>query len=194
MGLLVNVFIRLSIIYFLGEVLLNPEDSRFAGKAIPIRNLIIVLTFSMLIPALYFWHKKGGPQLLRGQSRDQSYPIWEDNLYLSLFWLDMAGNSFNLYDTYQYFDLLPHFHGTGALAVLLAGPFGLSFLSTIGIAHLIHTILEAQEYYTDVFFNTHNVRGIWDTVNDLVAGIVAAVVYTGIYFWIGSRANNRDLT
>jgi hypothetical protein len=30
-------------------------------------------------------------------------------------------------------------------------------------------LLGAQEYYTGVFFGTHNVRGVFDTVNDFLA-------------------------
>lgn len=166
MGLLVNIFLRLGILYFLGEVLLFPDDPRFAGKAIPIRNLIIVISLSLLFPVLHFLRKQW-----------KHYPVWLDNLYLSIFWLDMAGNSFNLYDGYFYFDLIPHFHGTGAVAGVLAGAFGLPFLSAVGLGNIIHMLLEAQEYYTDVFFNTHNVRGVFDVVNDLVAGLVGSLVY-----------------
>ena len=176
-GFTVNFAIRLSILYFLGEVFLLSDDPRFAGKAIPVRNLIIVLTFSLLFPFFYFIKK-----------RWKKYPFWFDNLYLSLFWLDMAGNSFNLYDSYYYFDLLPHFHGTGAVAVVFYGALRFQALSALGLATIIHVLLEAQEYYTDVFFNTHNVRGVFDPINDLVAGILGAALYIGLIIWFRKRA------
>lgn len=165
-GLIINILIRLSILYFLGEVLLFPDDPRFAGKAIPIRNLIIVISLSLLFPILYFWKKKWG-----------KYPFWWDNLYLSIFFLDMAGNSFNLYDSYFYFDLIPHFHSTAALAAVLLGAFSFSFWGGVGLANIIHMLLEAQEYYTDVFLGTHNVRGTFDVVNDLLVGILGTIIY-----------------
>lgn len=168
-GLILNILIRLSIFYFLGEVMLLQDDPRFAGKAIPIRNLVIVLSFSLLFPALYFLKKFW-----------KRYPVWFDNLYLSIFWLDMAGNSFNLYDSIFYFDLIPHFHGTGALATILFGAFSFSAISAIGTANIIHMLLEAQEYYTDVFFGTHNVRGTFDVVNDMVVGILGTFAYVGL--------------
>lgn len=178
--LILNLLLRLSILYFLGEVILLQDDPRFAGKAIPIRNLAIVLSFSMLFPILYFWKKKF-----------KKYPLWFDNLYLSIFWLDMAGNSFNLYDTIFYFDLITHFHGMGALAAILFGAFSFSLLSAIGTANIIHMLLEAQEYYTDVLFKTHNVRGTFDVVNDLVAGILGTVIYVGlILFWKNSKSKS----
>jgi hypothetical protein len=71
----------------------------------------------------------------------------------------MAGNYFNLYDRYTHFDLLPHFHGSGALAGILFTVFELPPLAAFGVANGIHGLLEAQEVLTDVFFGTHNVRG-----------------------------------
>ncbi len=173
LGLIFNILIRLSIAYFLGEVLLSPDDIRFAGKAIPIRNLIIVLSLSLLFPILYFWKR-----------RWERYPFWWDNLYLSIFWLDMAGNSFNLYDSYFYFDLIPHFHSTAALSAVLLGAFSFSFWGGVGLANIIHLLLEAQEYYTDVFLSTHNVRGTFDTVNDLTVGLLGTLIYGATYLWI----------
>lgn len=151
--------------------MLLSDDPRFAGKAIPVRNLIIVLTLSLLFPFLYFIKKKW-----------KKYPIWLDNLYLSIFWLDMAGNSFNLYNRYFYFDLIPHFHGSGALAVVLFGAFGFSFLSAAGLANIIHMALEIQEYYADVFLKTHNIRGTFDVVNDMGVGVLGALLYAFIYW------------
>lgn len=183
MGLVVNILIRLGIIYFLGEVLLFPDDPRFAGKAIPIRNLVIVLSLSLLFPLLYWLQKRFTP--LRWKLKKwASYPWGMDNLYRSIFALDMAGNSFNLYDPYFYFDLIPHFHGSGAIAGVLLGAFGMSFWGAVGLANIIHMFLEAQEYYTDVLFGTHNVRGLFDTVNDLTVGIIGAFLYVFVlWFW-----------
>lgn len=184
-GLVFNILIRLSIFYFLGEVLLFPDDPRFAGKAIPIRNFIIVISLSLLFPIIFFWKKKWGKWFDFTHHR---YPFWMDNLYLSIFWLDMAGNSFNLYDSYFYFDLIPHFHSTASLAVVLLGAFNFSFWSGIGLANMIHILLEAQEYYTDVLLRTHNVRGVFDVVNDLVVGVVGTIAYGLIFLWFSQRS------
>jgi hypothetical protein len=167
-GAAVNVLLRGSIGYFLAEVLRNPDDPRFAGKAIPIRNLIIVGGLSLMFPALHVLRR-----------RWRRYPVWTDNVWLSLFWLDMAGNSFDLYDRYTHFDLIPHFHGTGASAVALQRGFGLTRRRAFVIATALHSALEAQEYATDVFFGTHNVRGWWDSAGDIAAGLLGA----GAYLW-----------
>jgi hypothetical protein len=176
-AILLNALLRLSIGYFLAEVMRNPEDPRFAGKAIPVRNLIIVGGLSLLFPAIHL-----------ARRRWPRYPFWVDNLFLSVFWLDMAGNSFDLYDRYLHFDLLPHFYGTGAIDAVFHRGFGLSPAGAFWAANAIHTALEAQENLTDVFFGTHNVRGWWDTAGDLVVGVLSTAAYT----WIASRWGRRE--
>jgi hypothetical protein len=103
--------------------------------------------------------------------------VGSDNLYLSLFALDLAGNYFDLYDRYHYFDAIPHAHGTGAFTVAVAELLDLPPLSAVGVAQLGHIGLEAQEYYSDAWFGLKNVRGTWDTVNDLLAGAVGSLAY-----------------
>jgi hypothetical protein len=178
-GWTLNAALRLSIAYFLAEVLLHPDDRRFAGKAIPVRNLVVVGGLSLLFPAL---HGLG--------RRWRAYPVWSDDLYLSIFWLDMAGNSFDLYDRYYYFDLIPHCHGTGAIAVVFRAALGLSTGRAVALANLIHALLEAQELLTDVFAGTHNVRGTWDTIRDLVVGVVGTGLYPAVYGLLVRRRAN----
>ena len=47
---------------------------------------------------------------------------------------------------------------------------------------MIHQGLEAQEYYTDVIFKTHNVRWTFEVVNDMTIGILGAALYCAIFF------------
>ena len=177
-GRLVNFLLRLSILYFLAEALRSPDDPRFAGKAIAPRNVLIVTLLGLALPGLHLFRK-----------RWVRYPFWLDNLYLSIFWLDMAGNSFNLYDRFFYFDLIPHCHGSGAGTVFLSRALGLNTLSAIGLANMLHLLLEGQEYYTDVFFGTHNVRGESDIINDLLSGLLGTVAYGLIHSrWNAGRS------
>jgi hypothetical protein len=157
-----------------------PQDRRFAGKAIPLRNAIVVGGLSLALPALH----------LRRRPRPR-YPFWLDDLYLSIFWVDMAGNSFAPYDRYFHFDLLPHFHGTGAASVVLGEAFRLPPLSAVGLANIVHLLLEGQEYYTNVLFGTHNVRGAWDVVNDLLAGLLGTATYGAAYALFDARRDAR---
>ena len=169
---LVNLAIRLHVAYFLWEVMTRQDDPRFRGKAIPIRNLIIVGGASMVFPLV---------QLLG--RRWKRYPWGWDSLYLSVYWLDMAGNSFDLYDSYTHFDLIPHFHGTGAFALVFERAFGLRPWPAFLVANGLHSALELQEFLTDVFFKTHNVRGWWDSAGDISAGLLGTLAYP----WLARR-------
>lgn len=183
-GVFVNVLLRLLILAFTVDSLLNAGDERFAGKALGPRNLIILFGFAMLFPLLH-----------RVLKQWNAYPWWFDSLFLSIFFLDMAGNSANLYNTLLWFDLVSHFYGPGALAVVLIGAFGLGPLAAAGFATMLHTQLEIQEIYGDQFLGTKNVRDIMDTANDLLAGIIGAtvfvLVYKGTEWYQGKRARPR---
>jgi hypothetical protein len=178
-GLLANLGLRATIAAILAEALARPDDPRYAGKAIGKRGMVIVPA-SLLVPIA---HAMRGP----GRRGDR-YPIWTDNLYLSIFALDLVANHFDWYDRYRYFDAIPHAHGTGAATVTAAQLLHLPPLSAVGVAQLVHIALEAQEYYSDVLFGLRNVRGTWDTVNDLLAGAVGSAVYAGLL----ARARRRE--
>jgi hypothetical protein len=165
-GIVVNAALRLSILYFTFDALLNPHDNRYGGKNLGARNLIILFGFSLLFPAVQLVWKKW-----------EQYPVWFDNLYLSLFFLDMLGNGLNLFERYENYDLLPHFHGPGAFAVVLAGAFGLPVGMAWVATMLLHGLLELQEWLGDLLLGSHNVRGLWDTAHDLVAGAIGATLY-----------------
>ena len=169
-ALAVNIGLRLFIVIFTIDALINAGDERFAGKALGPRNVGILLGLSLLFPLL---------QAVRGQWK--RYPMWYDNLYLSVFWLDMAGNSLNLYNAWEHWDHIPHFHGPGALAAVLMGAFGLRPLAAAGLSTMLHVALEVQEYYGDVILHTHNVSGIQDSMNDILFGLLGVIVYTIVF-------------
>lgn len=182
---LLNILIRAHLAWFLFEVVTSPNDPRFEGKAIPIRNLVIVGGMSMLFPAAHLLFR-----------RWRRYPWGWDALYLSVYWLDMAGNSFDLYDTYERFDLIPHFHGTGAFALVFERAFGLRAWPAFLAANGFHAALETQEILTDVMFKTHNVRGWWDTAGDMAVGVLGTVAYPALARRLaipspGTRASRR---
>ena len=177
-GYAVNALLRASIGGFLLHALRHPHDPRYEGKAIPVRNLLIVGSLSFVFPLLALWQRRRPARPARSNRlRWRRYPVWSDNLYLSIYWLDMAGNYFDLYDRYKHFDLIPHCHGSGALAAVLYNAFEQPPLKAFGVANGIHTLLEAQEIFTDVVFGTRNVRGAWDSIGDLGAGLIGTSTY-----------------
>ena len=169
-GVLFNIALRVAILVFTVDALVNAADPRFAGKALGPRNVGIMLGFSMLFPVVYLVAR-----------RWRSYPFWFDDLYLSIFALDMAGNSLDLYNTVPWWDHIPHFHGPGALSMVLMGVFGMGAVAAAGLATIFHVALECHEFYGDVLLGTHNVKDVWDTVNDLSYGLAGALLYTVVF-------------
>lgn len=178
-GWTVNVGLRVLIVAFVIEALLAPADPRFAGKGIAVRNFILAgAALTLSVPAFHAWRGRGRP-----------YPVWLDALLLSVIALDMAGNSLDLYDQGWRFDLIPHTYGPFA---------GFSILRALGMATLpsalavngVHVLHELQEVAGDLLFGTQNVRGAWDTLTDLGAGVVGSVVLP--LTWGRLRARRRS--
>jgi len=173
-GAALNVLLRLGIVLMSIDAIVHGSDQRFAGKSLGPRDVIISFGFAMVFPL--FWR-------LRYRKRQWGeYPWWYDDLYLSIFFVDMLGNSLNLYNLWLEWDHIPHSHGPGALAVVLAGAFGFPILTAVGLATLLHVVLEIQEFYGDVLLGTHNVRDLQDQMNDLLSGVIGVIVY-GIVWW-----------
>lgn len=176
LGIVAMLVLRALLLATIVAVLAAPaDDPRFAGKGIAPRTAVIFVG-SLLVPAAW---------LVRG--RREPYPGWVDALWVSVFVVDLGGNVLDLYNTYTHFDLVPHGHGTGAATVVAAWLWRLPLLSALGVATVGHVLLEAQEYYSDVFFGLRNVRGIWDVVNDLLIGITGSFLYGGVYSRLGSK-------
>jgi hypothetical protein len=184
-GLGLNLVLRLIVIGVVADALLQPDAARYADKAIGTRGLVLIPA-SLVILVVHLWQRRRG--------RGGRYPVWSDNLYLSIFALDMGGNLLDLYDRYPQFDLISHFHGTGAVSVVISHLFRLPVLAGIGVAQVIHILLEAQEYYSDVLFGLRNVRGTWDVVNDLIVGVAGSLTYGALLAlarrrgWISRRS------
>lgn len=166
-GALVNLALRAGMLAMLARVLrARPDDHRFVGKGIAVRFTAVALPATMLVPVLWW-----------GRRRSMPYPAGVDAVYVSLFALDLAGNVCDWYDTYTHFDLIPHAHGGGAVTVLLAWLFRMPVAQAAGWSIAGHVLLEAQEYASDKAFGLRNVRGWWDVVGDLSAGVVGAAAY-----------------
>jgi hypothetical protein len=174
LALIVNVVLRVSMLAMVTRVLrAAPDDHRFVGKGIDVRFTAVALPATMLVPAVWL--------AARARGREHPYPAGVDALYVSLFALDLAGNVFDWYDSYLHFDLIPHAHGGGAIAVLFAWLFGMPVGDAVRWSIAGHALLEAQEIASDKVFGLRNVRGWWDVAGDMGAGVLGAVAYGTAY-------------
>jgi hypothetical protein len=170
LGPLINVVLRIGLAVMTVEVYrAAPGDRRFAGKGIESRIVAVGAPATLLIPALWLRRRRG------------RFPVWMDNLYVSMYALDLAGNVLDLYDACDDFDLVPHAHGAGTVTVLAAWLFRLSLPQAITVATAGHALLELQENVSDVIFRTRNVRGWRDTAGDLLAGLAGSLLYAAAY-------------
>jgi hypothetical protein len=178
-GFAVNAGLRVGMLGLLAAVLrAGPTDPRYIGKGIGTRFGLFAMPASTLVPALWLRRR------LVASSRPAPpppYPAWMDSAWLSMLALDLVGNVFDLYDRHTHFDLIPHAHGTGVLTVTVAWLLQVPMTRAIGIATVLHVLLEAQEVASDVVFGYRNVRGVWDEVGDLSAGAVGSLVYAAAY-------------
>jgi hypothetical protein len=180
-GWIINVVLRLAIIGFAIEaVLAGPNDPRFAGKGIALRDLILAGgALTLAIPLLHVVRR-----------RWDRYPVWADVAFLSILALDMAGNSLNLYEQPWRFDLIPHAYGpaAGLVGLLLVG---VGTWLGLAIVNAIHVLLEIQEVLGDVVFGTSNVNGAWDSITDLAAGLTSSVLVAVTWEWVRRRTSHR---
>jgi hypothetical protein len=183
LGVATNILLRLAIAGFMVDTYVRANQPQYQGKGLAIRNIVVIGTGSLLLPGLHL-------RCCRGQR----YPVWADNLYLSMYAGDMLGNAANIYDRWYWYDWLTHFTGTGASALAL-GLVLMRLPQTAGagvranawrawwITNLVHGGLELQEWLTDVFGGTRNVHGAGDAAHDLGMGLLGSTVY----LWLGVR-------
>ena len=185
-GWALDVVLRLAVIGFAIEALLaGPNDPRFEGRGIAMRDLILAGGVATLLVPVLHWVRR----------RWERYPVWTDVAFLSILALDMAGNSLNLYEQPWRFDLIPHAYGpaAGLVGLLLLG-----VRTWVGLAVIngLHVLLEIQEVVGDVVFGTSNVNGAWDSITDLAAGLTASVLlalaWEWFHGWKGRRAGHRS--
>lgn len=108
-------------------------------------------------------------------------------------YLDALGDILRFYSTYQWYDNIVHFLGGlicafGVWVILNSlnknkkiqlGKLGISFFS-ISAATFLTVLYEIEEYLEDVFTGSHRLGDGPDTANDLLLGIIGAIIIVSI--------------
>ncbi len=111
-------------------------------------------------------------------------------------WFDAAGNFAGLYGAIVWWDKLAHVVGTAAVAgglwlVIRAyaqrrgGQWGDAFLglTAVSLTVLLSVVYEITEYLGDLVVATRRVTDLFDTADDLLWNLMAAVVVIVLFSW-----------
>jgi hypothetical protein len=104
-----------------------------------------------------------------------------------------TGLAFGLYDLFPALDIPTHLLGGVAITYLYRSAIRNAQTIVGDVPNVIQTILaftstsatiifwEFYENTLDFFFGTHNVRGLEDTIHDMVFGLIGALVFSLFY-------------
>lgn len=118
---------------------------------------------------------------LRGRRRP--YPHLADFLLVAPFFIDVAGNALDLYDTVWWWDDANHFFNwallSGSVAVLLhrTALNGLTRVAlTIGYGGVVAILWELAEYVAFIRFSPELETAYTDTLGDMALGLTGSIV------------------
>jgi hypothetical protein len=177
--LAIDIGIKVALVALLGLALLFPDLPQFAGKAMEGR----VLTYGpamLLVPAIWFFRFRRYP-----------YPVAIDILITLPFFIDVAGNALDLYDTIEWWDDANHFVNwgllTGGVALALAflplgrlNRFGLA----LGYAALSAVAWELAEYVTFIKDSPELATAYTDTLLDEILGTSGGGLSAALVAWL----------
>ncbi|MFH1171265.1 MAG: hypothetical protein V1778_01865 [bacterium] len=122
-------------------------------------------------------------------------------------WFDGMGNFLHLYANVSWWDKLAHAVGAGAVAAgifVLVQMFqkrgtivlGLKMRSlfVLSITVLLTVLYEISEYLGDLWFQTHRVTDLYDTVDDLLWDLLATVLVILIVQIFRKKSTYQDST
>jgi hypothetical protein len=166
---------------------------QFAGKAFGAR-LAFYPAMMLFLPALW--------AILR-RARPHAGPIPWDATALVMwgFFVDVTGNTLDLYDTIKWWDDANHYCnwltltlGVGiCLARFAPSPRWLLALAVTGIGCVLALLWEAGEWYTFIRHGTELSTAYEDTLGDMLLGTAGSLTAALILVWmLGRRARRRD--
>ena len=177
--LAIDIGIKVALVALLALALLFPDLPQFAGKAMQGRVLTYGLAM-LLVPAVWFVRFRRHP-----------YPVAIDILVTLPFFIDVAGNALDLYDSVEWWDDANHFVNwalmTGGVALALAflplgrlNRFGLA----LGYAAVSAIAWELIEYVTFIKDSPELVTAYTDTLLDEILGTSGGGLSAALVAWV----------
>jgi uncharacterized membrane protein YjdF len=144
---------------------------QFEGKAFGWRLLTYPLS-AILVPAV--WHFAGRPK---------PYPYAIDMLVVAPFLVDVLGNTFDLYDSVDWWDDANHFVNWALLSLAVGllllrlgvGPWTALVLVT-GVGATLAILWELAEYFAFIRGGSEESTAYTDTLGDEVLGLSGSIV------------------
>lgn len=147
---------------------------QFEGKAFGSRLIAYPLAV-MILPVVWWIESRRGA---RG-----AFPAFADALITMPFFIDVAGNAFDLYDTVEWWDDANHFvnwallsGGVGLLVVRARLPRWALATITLGFGGVSAIGWEIAEYYAFIRNSDELATAYTDTLGDLALGTLGACV------------------
>jgi hypothetical protein len=176
----IDAAVKAGTIALVGLAVLAPDLPQFQGKAFAGRA--IAYPIALAVVPLAWW--------LFGRGRF-AFPVATDILLGLPFFIDMAGNALNLYDTIEWWDDANHLGNwalhTSAIVLLFRGR--LAPVAAVGIAWAATTAIlwELAEYVAFVPNSPEAATAYQDTLGDLALGLLGGTVAAVALAWTFAR-------
>ena len=179
-----DLALKLAVVGQLLLAVVGPDLPQFEGKAMEARAVVYPVAM-LVVPAVW---------LVLRRRRPIGYPYALDILWTLPFFIDVTGNTANLYDTIGWWDDLNHFVNWGIL-VAAFGQLLIRFPLTrlvasglaIGFGAVTAILWEFAEYVGFIHANEEELATAYtDTLGDLALGLsgsVAAALLTVFLLW-----------
>jgi hypothetical protein len=180
----VDVALKLAVVGQLLLAVVGPDLEQFEGKAMEARAVVYPLAM-LVVPVAW---------LILRHRRPVEYPYALDILWTLPFFVDVTGNTANLYDTVGWWDDLNHFVNWG----ILVAAFGQLLIRlpltrlvaaglAIGFGAVTAILWEFAEYVGFIHANEEELRTAYkDTLGDLALGLsgsIAAALVIVFLLW-----------
>ena len=181
----VNFAVKLLFVVLLFITVLLPDLPQLSGKGMGVRAATYPIAI-LIVPLI--WR-------LRGKSKP--YPHLVDILVVMPFFVDVAGNFVNLYNTIRWFDDIAHF----ANWALLTGAFGLALARTpvgrlsritltIGFGAITIILWEIAESILSFFGTSKLGLSYSDTIGDLTLSLAGSVLGALLTYRVKERGKS----
>jgi len=145
--------------------------------------------FGLAITSIIAWIVLEISSHLLKKSCGELMNFWAMMMVVGVIYVDALGDILHFYGRFGWYDQMAHFVGGAAVAGLIfnivwclcscqkirLGNLGIGFI-TIAATAFISTLYEIEEYLEDYFTGSRRLGDGFDTANDLMLGIVGAII------------------